>query len=256
MLEGTTAFVTGASGGIGRSIATTLADYGANVTLAARSDGIYETADVIDDDERCLARETDVTVEDDVAGAIEDTVERFGGLDCVVNNAGIAGPTSPIEEIDREEWERTMEVNVTGPYLTTKHAVEHLRESANPSIVNISSISGKRPLVNRTPYTASKMGLIGMSRTLAFELDADIRVNTICPGSVEGDRLDRVVENQAAQSEMSIEEAWEAIVTDELALSEIVDPNDIAEMTAFLASEKGRHITAQDINVDSGATWY
>lgn len=255
MLDGTTTFVTGASGGIGREIAITLAEKGANVALAARSDGIYETAAGIDDD-RCVAVETDVTDEDDVAAGIAATVEAFGGLDCLVNNAGIAGPTAPIEAIEREEWERTLAVNLTGPYLTTKHAVDHLRDSENPSIVNISSISGKRPLVNRTPYTASKMALLGLTRTLAFELDDYIRVNSICPGAVAGDRLDRIVRNHAEEIDVSFETAWEEIVTDDLALSEIVDPEDVAEMTAFLASENGRHITAQDINVDSGAAWY
>lgn len=255
MLHGTTAFVTGGSQGIGRSIARTLADYGANVAIAARSDGIYETAEPIDSDQ-ALPVETDVTDEASVRAAIDETVETFGGLDCLVNNAGIAGPTAPIDEIDVDEWQRTMDVNVLGMFLTTKHALSHLEASDRPRIVNISSISGKRPLENRTPYTASKMAVMGLTRTLAFELPDPITVNTICPGPVKGARLESVIENLADERDVSYEEAKRKLFADDLALAEIVDPEDIAETIAFLASEKGAHITAQDINVDSGTTWY
>jgi NAD(P)-dependent dehydrogenase (short-subunit alcohol dehydrogenase family) len=256
MLDGKTAFVTGASQGIGRQIAITLAEEGADVALAARSDGIYETQELIGDESRTLPVETDVTDESSVEESIQATVDEFGGLDCLVNNAGIAGPTSPIEEITVEEWRETLDVNLMGMFLASKHAVEHLRESERGSIVNISSISGKRPLANRTPYTASKMGVMGLTRTLAFELEPPTTVNTICPGAVKGDRIRRVIENQAESMGVSYEEAMSELITDELPLEDIVDPEDVANMVAYLASEKGKHITAQDINVDSGSTWY
>ena len=256
-MDGRTVFVTGASGGIGREIALAFADRGANVALAARSDGRYETAELIDDSERALPVETDVTDEASVERAIEETVERFGGLDCLVNNAGIAGPTAPIEEVEREEIERTMAVNVTGPFLTTKHAVPHLRESDRASVINVSSISGKRPLANRTPYTASKMAVIGLTRTLAFELGEDgITVNAICPGATKGPRIDRVIEAQAERMGVSYDEAKRTVFTDDTALSRLVEAEDVAAMATFLASEAGRHVTAQDINVDAGTTWY
>ena len=256
-MDGRTVFVTGASGGIGRAIALAFADRGANVALAARSDGRYETAELIDDSERALPVETDVTDEASVERAIEETVERFGGLDCLVNNAGIAGPTAPIEEVEREEIERTMAVNVTGPFLTTKHAVPHLRESDRASVINVSSISGKRPLANRTPYTASKMAVIGLTRTLAFELGEDgITVNAICPGATKGPRIDRVIEAQAERMGVSYDEAKRTVFTDDTALSRLVEAEDVAAMATFLASEAGRHVTAQDINVDAGTTWY
>ena len=255
MLSDTTAFVTGASQGIGRTIAETLADRGATVALAARSDGIYDVAESIGD--AAFPVETDVSDEASVAEAIEATVDRFGGLDCLVNNAGIAGPTAPVEDIAVEEFERTMDVNVTGMFRCTKHAVGHLRESNRGSVVNISSISGKRPLESRTPYTASKMAVIGFTRTLAFELgEADVTANAICPGATSGPRIEDVIEQQAAQLDVSYEEAKEAVFTDDTALGSLVDPDDIAEMVAYLASDAGRHITAQDVNVDAGSTWY
>jgi len=255
MLDGTTALVTGASQGIGREIAVTLGEEGANVALCARSDGIYETAEMIDDSDRTLAVETDVTEEDTVREAIEETVETFGGLDCVVNNAGIAGPTAPIEETDREDWEWTLDVNVTGVYLVTKHAVPYLRESDRASIVNISSISGKEPLVYRSPYTTSKMAVIGLTRTLAFELsDHEITVNAVCPGNVNSERMDRVIERKARELNTS-EAAVREEITEGAALGRMVEPEDVADMVAYLASDKGRHITAQDINIDAGTIW-
>ena len=256
MPSGKTAFVTGASQGIGRQIAITLAEEGANVAFAARSDGIYETDELIESDDT-LPSETDVADESSVEESIEATVDEFGGLDVLVNNAGIAGPTAPVEEVTVEEWEQTLDVNLKGMFLTVKHAAPHLREGEGSSVVNISSISGKRPLQSRTPYTASKMGVIGLTRTLAFELgDDDVNVNAICPGAVRGERINDVIEKQAEQLGVSFEEAKRQVITDDQALEEIIDPEDIADMVVYLASDSGRHITAQDISVDSGATWY
>jgi NAD(P)-dependent dehydrogenase (short-subunit alcohol dehydrogenase family) len=256
-LEGVTAYVTGASQGIGREISLTLADRGANVALAARGDGIHETRRLIDAPERALAVETDVTDEAAVEASIEATVEEWGGLDVVVNNAGIAGPTAPVEEVDVESFRYTQDVNVTGPFLVVKHAVEQLRASDRGRVINVSSISGKRPLENRTPYVASKMALIGLTRTLAFELgEDDVTVNAICPGPVKGPRIEDVISNQADQLGVSDEEAKRRVFTDDAAMGRIVDAGDVAEMVAYLASEAGRHVTAQDINVDAGAVWY
>ena len=256
-MDGRTVFVTGASQGIGRRIAIAFAERGANVALAARSDGIEETERTIDAADRTLAIRTDVTDEASVADSIEETVERFGGLDVLVNNAGIAGPTAPIEDVELESWDRTMSVNVTGMYLTTKHAVSHLRESDRASVVNVSSISGKRPLKNRTPYTASKMAVIGLTRTLAFELgDDEITVNAVCPGPTKGPRIEDVIEKQADKLGVSYEEAKRRLFTGEAAIDDLVEPEEIADTVTFLAGDRARHITAQDINVDSGTTWY
>lgn len=257
MLTDTTAFVTGASQGIGREIARQFAEEGANVAIAARSDGIYETERAIDAPDRTLPVEADVTDEASVERAIEETVSEFGGLDCLVNNAGIAGPTAPIEEVSLEEWQRTLDVNTTGMFLTTKQAVPALEDSDRPSVINISSISGKRPLPDRTPYVASKMAVIGLTRTLAFELsDIGATVNAICPGATAGPRIDSVIEAQAENRGITYEEAKAELFTDDTALGTLVEAEDTAGVAVFLASEKGGHITAQDINVDGGTVWY
>lgn len=255
MLEDTTAFVTGASQGLGRVIAETFADHGANVALAARSDGIYETESRTDDPDRTLAVETDVTDESNVESAIEATVEEFGGLDCLVNNAGIAGPTAPIEEISREEWTWTQEVNTLGPFLCSKHAAEHLRTSDRGSVVTISSIGGKRPYAMRTPYGASKMAVIGFTRAISRELGPEVTANVVCPGAVEGERIRRVFRDRAEELGVDAEEVRQEMV-DELPLDEIVPPEEVAEMVAYLAGPNARHITGQDINVSSGGAWY
>lgn len=259
MLDGTTAFVTGASQGIGREIALTLSSYGADVALAARSDGIYETAELageVDGDGETLPVETDVTDEASVESAIDETVETFGGLDCLVNNAGIAGPVEPVERIDADDWERVQAVNVQGVFHCVKHAADHLRESENGSICNIASVGGKRPYPNRSAYAASKMALVGFTRTLAFEFGNDgVRANVICPGAVQGPRIERALEAQAELAEEGVRTT--SIDPDQVALDELfVEAEDVAEMAAFLASEKADHVTGQDLNVDSGITWY
>ncbi|WP_255197665.1 SDR family NAD(P)-dependent oxidoreductase [Halorarius litoreus] len=257
MLDGTTAFVTGASQGIGRAITLELARQGANVALAARSDGIHETAAETGAESRALPVETDVTDEASVEAAIGETVETFGGLDCLVNNAGIAGPTAPVEELTVDQWERTMDVNVTGMFRCVKHAAPHLRASDRGSVVNVSSISGKRPLENRTPYTTSKLAVVGLTRTLAFELgDDDVTVNAVCPGATRGPRIDDVIAAQADRRGVSFETAKRSVFTDDTALGRLTEPEDVAGMVAYLASDAARNVTAQDINVDAGTVWY
>lgn len=256
-LESLTAFITGASQGIGRQISISLAKEGANVILAARSNGIYETESIIDQEGNTLPLETDITDEKSVNHSIEKAVEEFGGLDIIVNNAGIAGPTSPVEEVKARDWEKTMSVNVKGTFFVIKHAVPYLRESGQASIINISSISGKMPLENRTPYTSSKMAVIGLTRTLAFELgEDDVTVNAICPGTVKGERAERVIENKADSLNISYEEAKQKFFVGDTALGVMVDAESVANQIIYLASEKGREITAQDINIDGGRTWY
>lgn len=255
MLTDVTAFVTGASGGIGRVIAHALADHGASVACAARSEGIFETADALGD--AGLAVRTDVTDEASVADAVEETVEAFGGLDCLVNNAGIGGPVRPFDRVDPAEFAETLAVNVVGANTCAKHAAPHLRASDRGSVVNIASIGGKRPYPNRTAYAASKMGLIGLTRTLAYELGRDgVTVNAVLPGPVEGDRIEEMVAKQAELAEVDGAEPAD-VGPDDFALDDfVVEPEEVAEQVAYLAGPHARHVTAQELGVDAGGTWY
>ena len=256
-LNGYVAIVTGASQGIGREIAISFAEAGASVALAARGDGIYETQSMIANEDKTLPIETDVTDETAVQEMVDEVISTFGGLDCVVNNAGIAGPTAPIENVEREAWEETMDVNVTGMFLMLKHTASHLRASERGSVINLSSISGKRPLEHRTPYTASKMAVIGLTRTVAAEFaDDNVTVNALCPGPVQGPRIEDVIEKQAERMDVEYEEAKRRTFTEDAILGKLVNPEDVANMAVYLASEQGQNMTAQDINVDAGTVWY
>ena len=250
-------FVTGASQGIGREIALTVAKENHYVALAARSDGINETAALCPNPERVFPIETDLRDEAAVRAAIDHTVDRFDVLDCLVNNAGIAGPTKPVEEVSIDEWNETMAVNTRGAFLTIEHPVEHLCRSNQASIINISSVSGKRPLEQRTPYVTSKMALIGSTGTVAYELGPDdITANAISPGPVDGPRLQTVVDRYADAESIASEEARVELFGNHTPLDGLATATDIAEMVQYLSSEHARHITAQDISVDSGMTWY
>lgn len=252
-----TAFVTGASRGIGREIALHFADAGSNVALVARSDGVEETAELIGEESRTLAIRADVTDESAVERAVAETVETFGGLNCLVNNAGIAGPTGPVESLERSDWDETLAVKLTGAFLTTKYAVKPLCESGLGSIVNIASVAGKRPYELRVPYAVANIGLIGLTRTLAFELaDDNVTVNAVCPGPVRGERLRSVIRTAAEERGLSYEAAKEQVYTDHMPLGELVEPDEVARLVVSLADGSLRHMTGQDINLSSGRAWY
>ena len=258
-LDDTVAFVTGASQGIGRQIALTLADHGADVACAARSeDAIAETATMVEDRGcRAVAVRTDVTVESAVESSVARTVEELGGLDCLVNNAGIGGPVQPFDRVDVDEFTRTQEVNVTGALACTKHAGEHLRASDRGSVVNIASIGGKRPYPNRTAYAASKMALVGLTRTLAYELGRDgVTANSVLPGPVRGPRIEEMMRKQEELADVEGAEPAD-VGADDFALPDyVVEPEEVAEQVAYLAGPHARHVTAQEIAVDAGGTWY
>ncbi len=169
---------------------------------------------------------------------------------------GIAGPTKNIEEITLEEWEQTMAVNIRGMFLCCKHCVPMMKKNRRGWIVNISSVSGKRPLTQRTPYTTSKMGVIGLTRTLAAEVgQSGIRVNAICPGATAGPRIEGVLKGIMEHTGKSREEAAAEFVGGSV-LKCFVEPTDIAAMVAFLCSDDSRMMTGQDINVTAGLAMY
>lgn len=251
------AIVTGASQGIGSAIALALASAGAKVVLAARNeDGLRETGRRIGDADRWHAVKTDVASEDDVAEMVRQSAARFGTVHILVNNAGIAGPTALCEDVKLTEWEETMAVNLRGPFLSAKAVLPIMKAQRWGRIINISSISGKRPLPRRTPYTSSKMGLIGFTRTLAAEVGAfEITVNAICPGATKGPRIDAVIRN-LAQAEGKPEAEIAARFVQDAALKRFVEADDVGGLVVFLASDAGRNLTGQDFNVSAGLVMY
>tara|TARA_Y100000588_G_scaffold385968_1_gene480424 strand:- start:1804 stop:2592 length:789 start_codon:yes stop_codon:yes gene_type:complete len=254
-LDGKTAIVTGAGQGIGKSIASALCENGARVVLASRNlENLKITASELNSDS--LIVQTDVSDEDSVKNLVETVKKEMGSVDILVNNSGVAGPTKPCEDITLEEWEECFSVNMTGMFLVSKYVIPLMKQKRYGRIINVSSMSGKRPLPNRTPYTSSKTAVIGFTRTLAFELgEYGITVNSICPGATAGPRIDSVIQNMSESFQITFDEAKKTF-TDPSALKTLVTPEDHAALCVFLASEDAVRMTGQDINLTGGLIWY
>ena len=240
--------VTAGAAGIGRAIAEAFALAGAKVA-------------VCDVDQAALAEfraalpghhafACDVAEEEAVAEFFEDAIGALGGLDVLVNNAGIAGPTAKIEDVTLAEWRRTLAVNLDGQFLCARAAVAHLRRAGGGSIVNLSSAAGRFGFARRAPYSASNWGVVGFTKSLAIELGPDnIRVNAILPGAVDGPRIRRVIAAKAAATGASVE-AMTARYTAQASLGRLIDADDIARMAVFLAGPGGRNVSGQALAVD------
>ncbi len=257
-LDGAVAVVTGAGTGIGREISLRLAADGADVVLTGRSAGPMEE---VAEEVRAAGRRASVVQMDlrepaSIEAAVKVVQEEFGRVDVLVNNSGVGGPSAPLWEIDPAEWEDTFRVNVTGTFLVCRAFLPGMVERRSGSVVVIGSMTGKRPLVNRTPYAASKTALIGLVRTLALELGPHgIRVNLVSPGPVEGKRIQWVLEQQAQARGITFEQARDDF-TSGSPLRRLVPPGDVADAVAYLASPRSASITGDDINVSAGLVMY
>jgi NAD(P)-dependent dehydrogenase (short-subunit alcohol dehydrogenase family) len=184
-----------------------------------------------------------------VKNLFTEAVAALGGLDVLVNNAGIAGPTSKVEEMNPEDWDRCLEVCLTAQFNCARLAVPLLRESKNASIVNLSSAAGKFGFALRAPYAAAKWGVIGFTKSLSIELGPDnIRVNAILPGLVAGDRQRRVLEAKAQQRGVSYAE-MERTAFSFTSIKDYVTPQQIADQIVFICSPRGRTISGQAISI-------
>jgi NAD(P)-dependent dehydrogenase (short-subunit alcohol dehydrogenase family) len=252
------AVITGGGRGIGRVIALACAREGANLVLASRSkEALEETRAMVEDlGRKALVVPTDIRQEERVHNLAEQTLSHYGRIDILVNNSGIAGPTTPLWNITLADWEETFAVNVTGVYLCCRAFLPGMIEQRSGSIIMISSMTGKRPLYGRTPYAGTKLALVGIARTLAWEVGPyGIRVNVISPGAVEGERVKQVVRNQAAAQGISEDEALRQF-TSSSPLGRLVPPVDIAAAAVFLASDRSASITGEDLNVSAGTVMY
>lgn len=198
----------------------------------------------------------DAAVAADVDRVFEDAAAALGGLDVLVNNAGIAGPTGPIEDIDAAGSERTIAVNLTGQYHFARRAVPLLRRSqAGPHVIAIGSVAGRLGYALRTPYASSKWAIVGLVKSLAIELGpAGVRVNAILPGTVEGERMNGVIADRAAAAGISAE-AMRAQYLQRISLRRMVGAEDVAAMALFLCSPAARNVTGQAISVDGNVEY-
>ncbi|HTU54211.1 MAG TPA: SDR family oxidoreductase [Acetobacteraceae bacterium] len=244
--EGQRIVVTAGAGGIGLAIVSALVGAGARVHIC-------------DVDEAALAAcgkglgvgttRADVSDEAQVDALFDEAARTLGGLDVLVNNAGIAGPTGAVEEIDPAAWRRCIDIDLTGQFLCARRAVPLLKANGSGAIINMSSAAGRHGYPYRTPYSSAKFGVIGFTQSLAKELGpAGIAVNAILPGIVKGPRIESVIRARATQLGLSYAE-MEKQYLEKVSLRRMVTAEDVAQMVLFLASPLGRNVSGQSIGV-------
>ena len=238
--------VTGAGSGMGRTTARLFAEHDANVVVVdIEDDAATETVEDITDagDGTAIALTADVSDSADVSRFVDRTVERFGRIDVLHNNAGIPQQSTPVEDVTEETWDQIQDINLKSAFLGAKHAVSHMREQDGGVILNTASTAGIRPRTGLSAYSASKGGMITLTKQLAYELaEDDIRVNAICPVATETDMLP-----EFASGDLSVEG-----MADTIPLGRLAEPDDIANAAVFLASEQAAMITGTALEVDGG----
>ncbi len=246
-ITGLRVLVTAGAGGIGLEVARAFAAEGAKVHVCDVDQA--GLAALSTSDPGITQSVADVSNRADVERLFADAVAALGGLDALINNAGIAGPTGRVEEIAPEEWDRCFAINITGQFNCVRLAVPHLRESKNASIVNLSSAAGRLGFPMRTPYAASKWAVVGFTKSLSAELGPlGIRVNAIQPGSVDGERIRGVFRNKAAAKGISYEEARDAALS-VVSLRTLIAPQEVADAIVFMCSPRGRTISGQAVSI-------
>ena len=246
--EGLRVFVSGGAAGIGRTIADVLIAHGARVHVSDVSeDAIADYAAAHPDHPASRADVSDAERMQEVFARIG---ADWGGLDALINNAGIAGPTGGVEEISIEDWRRCIDIDLTGQFICAHFAVPMLKAAGGGSIVNMSSAAGRFGYAFRTPYSAAKWGVIGFTQSLAKELGpSDIRVNAVLPGIIEGPRMESVIAARAKQLEVTHEE-MKASYLERVSLRRMTPQADIAALVTFLVSDMGRNLSGQSFGVD------
>lgn len=246
--------VTGGSSGIGAGIAKLAAQCGASVAVMARKeDKMQEIVSEIENaGGRAMAAKADVTSSEEVAAAFNQIAKKYGRIDGVVANAGTNGTWTPIDEMSPEQWRKTIDVNLTGTYLTIHHSVPHLRKQGSGSIVIMSSINGTRTFSNQgaSAYASSKAGQFALAQMLALDLaPSRIRVNVICPGAIESNIHNKTKRENLKKIETPVEFPEGNIpLTD----GEYGEPEQVASMVAFLLCDLSNHITGTPVWIDGG----
>jgi NAD(P)-dependent dehydrogenase (short-subunit alcohol dehydrogenase family) len=240
--------VTAGAAGIGFAIARAFHASGARVYVCDIDGAALERA--AGSLPGLLVRRCDVGDRGDVTAMVADAAARLGGIDVLVNNAGIGGPTAPVHELDPSDWDAVLRVNLTGAFDVTRAAIPELIRAGGGAIINMASAAGRFGYANRSAYAASKWALIGLTKTLSMELGQyRIRVNAIAPGAVAGERADRVFKGRAQLSGRSIQEEMRLGLASQ-SIQELVDPADIAALAVYLAADAAKSISGQMLPID------
>jgi NAD(P)-dependent dehydrogenase (short-subunit alcohol dehydrogenase family) len=255
MLENQVAFVTGAASGIGAATARRFAEEGARVAIAdvQQEEGERICRELEAEGHQAIFVECDVSKAGAVQRAIETTVARFGKLDIVFANAGINGVWAPVEELQPDEWEKTLDINLKGTFLTVHFAVPHLKRNGGGSIIITSSVNGTRTFSNpgTSAYSSSKAGQVAFMKIMALELGRhNIRCTAVCPGFIYTNIQQRTEERDTDKIGLEVELPQGSPAIDEGA----GHPDEVADVCVFLASELGRHVSGVEIYVDGGAS--
>ena len=246
-LSGSRVVVTAAATGIGYAIAEAFLARGARVAICDINRDALDTA--AKSMPGALVREADVSRSDAVADFFAAVDKEMGGVDVLVNNAGIAGPTANVEDVTPEALAQTLDINVAGQFYAARHVTPGMKSRRKGSIINLSSIAGRLAFAMRSPYAASKWAVVGFTKSLAAELgEFDITVNAILPGHVRTERFSRVVAAKAKAVGVPEEQMRRAYL-EPVSLKRNVEMGDIANMALYLASPFGRNITGQALSV-------
>ena len=252
-LDGKRVILTAGAAGIGRVTLETFVEAGADVFICDVDDDALN--EVRDSFQNVGVIHADVSDPEDVDRLFDTALERLGGLDILLNNAGIAGPTAAVEEVELDDWRKTLDINITGQFLCAKRAVPHIKAAGGGSIVNLSSAAGRFGFPLRSPYAASKWAVVGFSKSLAIELGPDkIRVNAICPGAVAGERIERVIRAKAEARGVSFEDMYQHYANT-ASMQTMIDPQDIANMMLFICSDAGHLVSGQILGVDGNVEY-
>lgn len=247
--------ITGGGTGIGRACALLFAREGADISICGLQQEPLETTaqEIREFGVRAHWSVGDIGSEADVQRIFEEAVDALGGLDGLINNAAVVGQVAPVQRLDLDAWNEVLRVNLTGAMLCCRAAVPHLSARSGGTIVNVSSNVGRRGFPNRAPYVCSKWALHGLTQTLALEVaDSGIRVNAICPGPVETERLRGAMLSMAKERGVSLEvirEQWVA----ESPMGRFATEEECAQVALFLSSDASSSMTGQALNVTAGA---
>jgi NAD(P)-dependent dehydrogenase (short-subunit alcohol dehydrogenase family) len=249
------AIITGGGQGIGKQIALAMARAGAQLTLAQRSPGPLEAtrSEITNLGGEAIGVIADISKETDCADLAHQTLKRYGRIDILVNNAGLFGVTKPTVDMTLAEWNEVIDSNLTGTWLATRAVLPAMIKQKSGNIINIGSTAGRRGYTLRAHYSAAKWAIIGLTQTWATEWGkSGIRVNCVCPGAVQGERIERAIKARMETLGITYERARQGLTAGS-PMARMVTEEEVARAVLFLAGDASAGLTGQSINVDVGA---